>query len=299
MNLVKREDYGRRLEPYGHAILHGAGQSQEEFASYCNTMNPMKPIIYMTYFGLKGNAALFFQKLEANLHSIGMDEAILQIGLSMTKDGSPEMHYEHEVAAGVYDEQIATFCRELKKWGRPVFIRLGYECNGHWNGYEPDSYIKAWRRFSDALQICGVRNAALVWCCSADGSNKDFMSLYPGDSYVDWWSIDCFAAEHFTNPDVLLFMDQARKHRYPVMIGECTPRRVGVLQGEDSWNRWFAPYFEFLATQPGIKASCYISWDWSGYPQWSDWGNGRISDNDDVRQRYREAMSTPAFIHYK
>lgn len=297
MNYISRASYGRLLEPPGSGILHGAGQSPEEFLAYGEAVQPYRPLLYMTYFGLRGNANAFFAGLRAKLEELRQPDVILQIGLSITKDGSPELHYEHEVADGKYDEHIQSFCRELIAWNRPVFIRIGYEFNGHWNGYEADAYRSAWRRIAGALREHGVRKAALVWCFAADGRNKDFRSYYPGNEHVDWWGVDLFDPSHFSSPHVLEFMREAEKREYPVMIGECTPRRVGVLQGEESWRLWFEPFFQFIAGQPSIKAFCYISWNWASYPQWADWGNGRIGDNDEVRSKFVKQLSLPWYVH--
>jgi len=155
-----------------------------------------------------------------------------QVGLSMTSDGAPETHYEDDVAAGLYDEQIGYLADGLKRVGRPVFLRIGYEFNGTtWNGYMPSSYISAFRRITDALRAEDVE-VATVWCYAVDGATN-YMDYYPGDDRVDWWAIDPFSNYHFSNTTARSFMSDAHEAGKPVMIGETTPRNIGADQDGD------------------------------------------------------------------
>ena len=296
---IRRGDYGKRLEPKGDRVIHGAGQSDEEFRRYFETVGQTKPLVYMSYLGLRGgDPAGFFARLKTRLDAYPSGTFLIpQIGLSMTKDGAPEQHYEHEVAAGKYDAQIEALCRGLRDLGRPAYVRIGYEFNGQWNGYRPETFKAAWVRIVSAIRRHGLDEAAAVWCYAPDGKDKDYLAYYPGDGYVDWWSIDTFSASHFTATDSLAFVAAADAHGFPVMIGESTPRKVGVGEGARSWSRWFAPYFDFIHSHRSVKGFCYISWDWAGYPQWRDWGNGRIGDNALVRYRWRREIAAPEYLH--
>jgi hypothetical protein len=81
------------------------------------------------------------------------------------------------------------------------------------------------------------------------------------------------------------------------MIGESTPMGVGVNDGQQSWDKWFAPYFQLIRDNPGIKAFCYINWDWSKYPQWNDWGDARLQQNPEIADLYKKEMSIPLYRH--
>ncbi|WP_324725981.1 hypothetical protein [Actomonas aquatica] len=86
------------------------------------------------------------------------------------------------------------------------------------------------------------------------------------------------------------------------MIGEATPRYIGVTDGESDWAAWFAPYFALLHRQPEIKASSYINWDWSHWSQtlgfdWHDWGDARVQKNPLILERMRAEMSSPLYQH--
>lgn len=145
-----------------------------------------------------------------------------------------------------------------------------------------------------------MEKVATVWCYGYDDQkNSPFMDYYPGDEYVDWWGIDLFKPEEFKNPEVLSYLDNSLKYKKPLMIGESTPRSVGVLDGFRSWNDWFEPYFHLMKRQPNVKAFCYINWNWAFYPQWSDWGDGRLEENDFVSQRFIKEMEHSIFRHGK
>lgn len=285
-----------RLEPADGRVLHGAGQDPQAFVDYVAALPDTPPALYMAYVGLDGNVARWADRLAAELARLPM-HVIPQIGLGMTHDGKPAEHYEHRVAAGEFDAAIEAFCVGLERLARPAFVRIGYEFNGHWNGYQAPSFVAAWRRVAAAIRRHRLDEVALTWCYAPEGVDKDFASFHPGDDQVDWWSIDLFSVEHFTAPDTEAFMRAAAGAGCPVLIGESTPRHVGVLDGEASWRRWFVPYLDFLGRWPHVKGTSYIAWDWSQYPMWRDWGDGRPWRDEVVLERWRAALRDPRWIH--
>lgn len=293
----QRHHYQKALEPTGH-ILHGAGQDPAGFDAYCRTVGtPCHPFLFMTYVGLRQAESV--RSWGAKLKELLTEEArpylLPQVGVSMTKDGSPEEHFEHRVIEGEHDEALEALAESLKALGRPSFLRIGYEFNGAWNGYEPDSFIAAWKYVVKFLRDREV-DFASVWCWAKEG-DPDFMKFYPGDDWVDWWGIDLFSTSHLDPEDP--FYDAAHQHAKPVMIGESTARFVGTLEGQKSWEDWFQPYFEVIRRQPGIKSFCYINWKWDRFPQWHDWGDCRIQMDPYVTGQYRREISNPIYRHVK
>ncbi len=294
-NYTPRHYYKAKFEPR-KKVLSGAGQSKPAFKEYVSAMdNSTRPAIYMLYVSLKNaNFNEWYKKQKAILDEYPW-MLMPQIGLSMTRDGKPEEHYEDKVAQGLYNENIKQFCLAIKEWGIPCYIRIGYEFNGRWNGYNPATYKEAFIKIAKAFKTYKVENAALLWCFATDG-NADFTSYYPGDEYVDWWSIDLFSETHFTDPKTLAFLDSAMAHKKPVMIGESTSRKVNVQDGEKSWDRWFKPYFNLIQTNANIKGFCYINWDWST-TSWSDWGDGRIEINPIIKSNFQKEMTSDLYLH--
>ncbi len=282
-----RLDCNAPLEPRA-GILHGAGQDFETFRDYCALMAPhgLRPDLFMAYAGLRGLTRERLEKLRAYWDLYPDDPPLLQLGLSMTTDGQPEQCYAEAVARGEHDAQVALLGAFLAAEGRPALVRIGYECTGPWNGYQPDSYTAAFRRVARLLRAHAFP-LATVWCVEG-GWTTQAGRYYPGDDVVDWWSVDLFAPDHFdaTEP----FMAEAMARRKPVLVGECTPRRVGVLDGPLSWERWFAPFFAWLDRHRHVKGFCYINWDWSRHPQWHDWGDARLQRNPFVLERWIGAL---------
>jgi hypothetical protein len=291
-----RLNQGALLEPQGK-IINGAGQDLSGYNNYWNVMHALnKPLMYMTYIGLRDATSDWADGLKADLMSHSGKFLIPQIGLSMTIDGTPSAHYEQDVAAGLYDKQISMFIDGLQTLAIPAFVRIGYEFNGTtWNGYVPATYKSAYIRITNLIRARGVE-VATVWDFSMDGV-MNFMDYYPGDDYVDWWGINVFQAGQFGDANAKSFMDNAKTHKKPVMIGETTPRNVGVLNGQTSWNQWFSYFFTFIHTYPEVKAFSYINWNWSQYPQWSTWGDARLEQNSIVGSKFASEMDSAKYLH--
>jgi hypothetical protein len=290
-----RLNQGALLEPQGK-IINGAGQDQEGYMNYWNVMHTEnKPLMYMTYINLRDVTSDWADGLKANLMLNAVFQ-IPQIGLAMTVDGTPSAHYEQDVAAGLYDDKITMFIDGLQSLAIPAYVRIGYEFNGtDWNGYSTTTYKNAFIRITNMIRARGLE-VATVWDLAMDGV-MNFQDYYPGDAYVDWWAINLFSASHLTDANAYKFLDSASYHNKPVMIGETTPRYVGVLNGQQSWDQWFAPFFALIHTYPEIKAFCYINWNWSQYPQWSTWGDARLEENAIVGGNFADEMDSLQYLH--
>jgi hypothetical protein len=310
---VERLDFGRRLEPAGNRVLHGAGQDPDEFREYYRAVGPRtKPALYMTYLDLRSDVPAYFERLSQELREHRPYRILPQIGLYFTgvadEDHHPERHYEAEIAAGRHDARIEELCSGLRQLGRPAYLRIGFEFNGPWFGYEPEPYRAAWVRIVSTLRRRGLRDVAAVWCyCPLPSAreephvprtDRDYLPYYPGDEWVDWWAIDLFSPDNFAMDNTRWFMEDARQRGFPIMIGESTPRWVGGVQaGAAAWDAWFAPYFRFVREHPTVKAFCYINRDWGKYPVWRDWGDARIQVNEAILERYVRELGDPLFLH--
>ena len=302
---VRRASYGRRLEPTLDVVLHGAGQGDEtSFAEYTQQMGPSAPMLTMSYVDLKDDIPAYFARLKAELARY--PALILpQIGLSMNA-GNAATHYEADVASGAWDVALRQLCAGLQSLDRPVYLRIGYEFNGSWNGYVAATYVAAFRHVAGAVRAGGLEHVALVWDWSAgaevdtevggapaSGARARWAAFYPGDAWVDWWGINLFTAESLRARATQDFLADAAAHRFPVMIGESSPKGHTVRDGQAAVDAWFAPYFGLIRRSPGIKAFSYINWEWSKYPQWADWGDGRVQDDATVLAFYRKQVAQP------
>jgi len=285
--------FGAKFEPPDGRVLHGAGQSPDAFKRYWGALPGTPPAIFMVYFGVH---KLDIVERQLDRYFEGYSDVIPQIGLTFAGKG-PGGRTQDRLVEGKFDEGLRGMARALRDTKRPVFMRPGYEFNGNWNGYNPDVYIEAFKRIHRIFEEEKAENVAFIWCY-AGGGNQYFMRWYPGDEYVDWWGIDIFMPRNITSRRTLRFLDSAIAREKPVMICESTPKNVGVLDGDESWELWFEPYFELVRSRNEIKGFCYINWNWANYERWSNWGDARIELNEDVLKRYREEMGKPSYIHH-
>lgn len=286
-----------KFEPKGNKILHGAGQSLETFERYWNAVEKYKPAIYMTYIKLP-KIKKWSDRIKKEISKF--PNLRLQIGLNLRAEHRSQCK---DITLGKWDKDFNLLYKTIKQIKNPVFLRIGYEFNNPHHGYKPKEFIQAWKYICDKLKENKVDNVATVWCaCTAFNRDiRDIMPYYPGDEYVDWFGNDLFSPRHFKdNKDKVTeaFAREAKKHKKPLMIGESSAARVGVLEGKKSWNDWFKPYFRWLS-EHNTKAFCYINWDWAIDWKQPEWGNCRIEENEIVRQKYIKELSKKKYIHNK
>ncbi|WP_216639023.1 glycoside hydrolase family 26 protein [Flammeovirga sp. SJP92] len=237
------------------------------------------------------------------------DNMMLAIGLGM-------VNHETKVANGEHDEMIIKLGEFIKSIApRPVFLRVGYEFDGHlWNHYDKDDFIKAFRRVKDILDKEKVDNVAYVWqsagFVSTPGQLEDW---YPGDDYVDWCGFSFFA--RWREQEMIEF---ARKKGKPVFIAEASPTVSGPymkfdnqtlpmdLHDEDqaqlAWNEWFVPFFETIEDNGDVvKAFSYINCDWKSHPMWFDNPTFKLIDarlhvNKGIKKKWEAKLQDKRYI---
>ncbi len=277
-------------------MLIGAGQYGIENYRYFNADVGTPAAIYMAYVDLATDVPGVMAKLKSDLESESSDLIIPHIGLAMNR-WQAKYHYEDKVAAGAYDAQIRQFTDGLVALNRPAYVRIGFEFNASWNGYESSAYVKAYKRIADAIRNRKLNNVALVWNYSP-ADPKDYWPWYPGDEYVDWWGINLFYVADFTSNTSQWFMRDSMQHRKPVMIGEASPSPINIAgAGIVPWYSWYAPFFGFISHYPNIKQFNYININWGSYPEWPTWGDARIGTNPQIASSVGIQLADPFFLH--
>jgi beta-mannanase len=289
-------DFNQKFEPKGNKILHGAGQSPETFSNYWNAVEKTKPLIYMTYIKMT-KITEWTNRIKKELDKY--PNLIPQIGLNLLDLKKNDISLE--VSNGEYDKDLEKLLSKLKSLDRPVFIRIGYEFDKK-DKYDPDNFVKAWRHIVDKLRDAKIENVATVWCACPFNGTDPVEPFYPGDDYVDWFGVDVFPTRWLTGEykPVEDFLALANKKKKPVMVGESTAAYTGVLEGKKSWEEWFKPFFKWIHNHKQIKAFCYINWDWAVDKTWGSpgtWGNCRIEDNKEVKERFVRELKNPKYIH--
>ena len=165
----------------------------------------------------------------------------------------------------------------------------------------------------------GVTNVATLWHASVPDldmltgmpilSEHPYMDFYPGDEYVDWWSISEFAIDHFRSPGSIEFYENAASRNKPVFIGESAPWMGGetIMSFRDPANLqesldWFAAYFSLFEDYPQIKGMNVIIIDWQRWnwiwPQIEGgFNNTRLDLFPDLARHYQQWLASPRFIH--
>lgn len=229
-------------------------------------------------------------------------------------------YYLDQIVQGRYDTNIRALAAACNSFGKPIYIRFGYEFDGWHNAYPPDKYIAAWRYFVDRMREQGVRNAAYVWHSwgvDAYYGSEDFPDYYPlllpgeevtqalwypGDDYVDWVGLSVFGigwGDLSSNDVVQYLLDFAGEHGKPVMIAESAAIKTTGVSDPD-WvipdTRWFEHVFDLCFSNDAVKAFTYINVDWEADNPSSTWGDTRIqAAAPEVRAYWN--LNVPLLLH--
>jgi hypothetical protein len=105
------------------------------------------------------------------------------------------------VASGTVDSLLHAFAQKAAAWGKPFYLRLGWEMNldsiGGWgvgaNGNTGASFIAMWQHVHDVVVGDGATNIRWFWCPNQVGASDPPVSdVYPGDAYVDVVGFDAY-----------------------------------------------------------------------------------------------------------
>jgi hypothetical protein len=225
--------------------------------------------------------------------------------------GDPQIPLDDVIATtSTYDDQIDTLAQALVEFDKPVFLAIGWECNGH---YTTAYYPAAFRKIVDMVRAAGATKVAFVWGIEATpASNYD--DWYPGDAYVDWFAVDVFrkdkylTAGHPVNTHLVTFLAYAVAHSRRVMlleaeaVGEDMPGGTILpdpADGTAQYAYWFHAFFALLAANPIIGCFEYTNQDLtgSGYDvPGMGWKNGRLDVNSDVFLPWVAEISQEKYI---
>jgi hypothetical protein len=293
-------------------VIHGWGQFSSEWSTgardgegdsadldtYIGDVNPNAPAMYSFYVAPE----LVPQFIRRFRHAVTMQGFFFaQVGLNFR--GS-----ESAVAAGNRDAQLQALARTLRDFGQPVLLRIGYEFNNPWQPYSPGEYVAAFRHVVEVFRREHADNVAAVWNATAIGlARRPWSDWYPGDDVVDWWSVNLFGFRDFTNPATAAFLDDSRKHRKPVLIGEAAPvlesRLPWSVRGPDSDEealRWFNDLIELIRRRPEIQGISLIAVFWPRLrrilPEFG-WPDTRLSQWPKTRAAWKRALADHRYIN--
>lgn len=185
------------------------------------------------------------------------------------------------IGEGAYDANITSICGMLGRFVSPVTLRWGHEMdddNGQflWAGWDPDTYISAFRRVIDICRI-SAPNINVMWSPLGEEGMERY---YPGDSYVDLVGVSVFGLQAF---DQLNFGQdrsfteifapryiRAARFGKPVVVAELA--YSGDADYVDAWEREVR---KLRPEYPGLVGVVYFNqkevYPWPddlGYPDW-------------------------------
>jgi hypothetical protein len=127
----------------------------------------------------------------------------------------------------------------------------------------------------------------------------DYLAWYPGDEYVDWWSVDIFSVNFqyaAANANLKEFLGDAVVHGKSVMIPESAPSKQD-LNNIAVWNTWFIPYFTIVNNpQYSIRGFCYTNVDFNLTTSDPLATNAMIQGTP-LAPLYQEELLKPQYLH--
>jgi endoglucanase len=170
-----------------------------------------------------------------------------------------------DVVDGTYDSKITAVCGIIGSLQSPVFVRWGHEMETGdvrypWSGADADSYIAAYRHFSDRCRASAPK-IILVWSPRGDPKLTEY---YPGNAYVDFvglsvYSLLSYDLDHFGKAKNFRETFVPRYNRVsafkrPVMITE-----MGVSGDPEYQAHWMADFFRSVRHFPLLRTAVYFN----------------------------------------
>ena len=228
---------------------------------------------------------------KAYLDSPTLDRCIMHLSISM------EGNSEDKVADGSYDhliKELVNFVRDHPD--HPFLIRIGYEFDGNWNGYDAKNFKLAFQRIVKALQAAKLSNYATVYASSSGAKPEQFVEYDPGPEYYDWVGYSWWGGDN----DGQAAIDFARKAGKPIFIAEATPRGIffDKQDHKEIWNTWFTKFFAHIEKNKDVvRAISYINANWDAQDMWDGWGQSRLETAPYLKSKWLEKMAEPQFVN--
>ncbi|HEY5959487.1 MAG TPA: glycosyl hydrolase [Polyangiaceae bacterium] len=192
----------------------------------------------------------------------------------------------NKIVSGSLDATIDARAAGAKALGKPFFLDFAAESNGDeaWSGNDATLYVSAYRHIHDRFVAAGATNVVWAWCpnvTDTDGTNKNTMAYYPGDTYVDWTGVDGYnwgGTDWQSFGDVFadIYPLLAAKGK-PILIGEMASSATGGDKA--AWIDGIVP--KLKASYPLIKGVV-----WFDVKKEEDWRIDSSSATLDAFKRF-------------
>ncbi len=220
-----------------------------------------------------------------------------------TMQGQPMPRYApRRIIEGDHDTYIRAFARQVRAWGKPLYLRFAWEMNGNWYAWGVNSvsnpqntsadYVAMWRHVHGLFAAEGVTNVRWVWCPNVDnGDTASIASLYPGDAYVDYVGLDGYnwgtlqnQWRTFSQVFAASYAQVTTLTDKPMMINE-----VGSHEAPGDKARWITSAFlaELPAQFPRVRVVI-----WYQENRETDW---RYNSSPATFAAFREVAHSPLY----
>ncbi|BBX16626.1 hypothetical protein MDUV_14860 [Mycolicibacterium duvalii] len=183
--------------------------------------------------------------------------------------------------AGLFDDHVRRWARELAVTGVTVYLRFGHEFNGHWypwsvpGGTPAAEYVDVWRRIRAIFDAEGAHNVVWVWCANAglpEGSPLE--QWFPGPDYVDVVGIDGYnwgTSQPWSSwiEPAELFGDTIAEVRTLAGATPVTISEVGCAEAGGSKADWITALLSFLCAETTVDGLV-----WFDHDKETDWRTG-------------------------
>jgi hypothetical protein len=279
------------------------------------------PAVHNFYYSIPGPRGDKFDQLRQQLAAEFAIGRIPHLSISMD-DG--RVWTDSVVATSTkFDYIIDSIATAVRDFGHKLFVRPGFEFGGTWFPYHPYLYPLAFQKIVNRMRAIANPDSMVFLWCYYPAAPDDFDSVdargprwYPGDTIVDWFSLDLFGPADFHKDSASArrgkltnkgkserFLAFAAAKNKPVFLSETSAVYTFITPDEQDgmhdWNAWFVPFFEFITAHPQIKGYNYTNWDWTQYTQYQTWGDSRIQVNSYILDNYRQEMRNPKYIHLR
>ncbi|MFQ5424758.1 MAG: glycoside hydrolase family 26 protein [Phycisphaerae bacterium] len=234
------------------------------------------------------------------IHEIG---ATPMVSLELWRwHGGNKDSYLPAIVRGDYDAFLRDWACAARTDGRRVLLRFGFEFNGNWFTWslDPRGFVAAWRHAREIFRREKADNVEWVWSPNAancpDTPDNDMHRYYPGDTHVDWLSLDGYNfGEHHDQWHHWQSFDEVfgkplrefekRHPSKPVILSE-----FGCASGKSRRRpQWIRDAHAALARYPQVRAAIWFNLDKrrEGEPNW------RLNVTAESLRAFNETFARP------
>jgi hypothetical protein len=296
------------FQPQRGAAWHGVGQDPDGIADYLRVLPPeLRPAIVSSYTAVHPEWTTFQQwrgytreelVRQFDLYPDHIHHLAVPMCVARADEASTPWIFTDLLASGALDSHLRDLGKCLAPLKHPVLLRPGFEFNGDWNGYEPQSFVKAFRRFVDVVNDTGARVSWVWHGVTHTPGLPEWMRWYPGDNYVDWLGLSCFRKGHLGDVKGGAWVRDAQRLGKPLMICEAGPMMLDIGADPDTaWAEWYQHYFDFISRYDACQAFVYINQEFTKFPIWKEFGDTRLHRSPATLQRFVERLRHPKIVH--